>query len=183
MFLDKLMNKIPFFRKRRINKIRKELDAIEKDFADGFFNDKYIISLHNILNTGLIKFSDTFVGDSLNKISTYSKTSQSALKLIEKGVYKKSVIERSPLISMVKETVYFTDWYSNEDSVTELLQVLLRASMINIAQNSELGIDSHLAVSDYVSEKDNVFIESLLYRLLLEDLVTITKFYLESQHE
>ena len=113
MFFSKLLNKIPFFRKRNVKKIRKQLTEIKNDFADGFFNDKYIIGLHNILNSGLIEFSDTLVNNSLSKITTYSKTYMNALMLINKGDFKKSTIERSSLLNIQSKSDYFSNWYSH----------------------------------------------------------------------
>ncbi len=183
MFFDKLLNKIPFFRKRKVNKIRKELVEIRNDFADGFFNDKYIISLHNILNSALVSFSGDLVNDSLNRITTYTKTSMNALKLIEKGDFKKSVLERSKLLNMKAEEGYFSEWYSHEESVIELISVMERVLQINVCQIKNLDVHGHELIGQYVSEKDLELIESLLYRLLLEDVVNLTIFYLESKYD
>lgn len=183
MFFNKLLNMIPFFRKRNVKKIRKELADIKNDFADGFFNDKFIISLHNILNTGLIDFSGDLVDDSLNKITTYSKTSYNALALINKGDFKKTTLERSKLMYMNGETHYFSNWYSNEDSVNELISAMRRALQIHACQIKGLDMNSHEFIGQYVSESDLEFIESLLYRLLLIDVVSLSIFYLESKYD
>lgn len=183
MFFNKLLNKIPFFRKRNVNKIRRELVEIKNDFVDGFFNDKYIISLHNILNTGLIEFSDALVNISLNRISTHTKTSASALAFVNKGDYKKTTIERSKVLAMSQETDFFSNWYSNEESVNELVSIMRRALQIHICQINNLDVNGHEFIGQYVSESDLEFNESLLYRLLLNDLVSLSQFYLERKYD
>lgn len=181
MFLTKLLNKIPYFRNRKIKKIKKELVEIKKDFEEGFFNQKYIISLHNILNTGLIKFSGENVENSVDTLTLHSKSSVSVLKLLENKVVKKSVLERSPLISMAGQHGYFTEWYSHEESVIELVNILERYIEADIWQNKELDIETAEAVGKQFEDIDPDILESLLYRLLLEDLVSILTFYLERQ--
>lgn len=183
MFFNKLLNMIPFFRKRNIKKIRKELVDIKNDFVDGFFNDKFIISLHNILNSGLIEFSGHLVDNSLGKISTYSKTSQNAVMLINKGDFKKTTLERSKLMNMNSNTDYFSNWYSHEDSVIELISAMRRALQIHTCQIKGLDMNSHEFIGQYVSESDLELIESLLYRLLLIDVVSLSIFYLESKYD
>lgn len=183
MFFSKLLNKIPFFRKRNIKKIQNELAEIKSDFVDGFFNDKYIISLHNILNTGLIEFSEGLVHDTLNKITLYSKTSQSAVAFLAKGDFKKSSLERSKLVNINGETDYFSNWYSNEESVNDLISVMRRVLQIQVCQINDLDVNDHEFISEHVSEKDLEFIESLLYRLLLVDTVNLSIFYLERKYD
>lgn len=183
MFFNKLLNMIPFFRKRNVKKIRKELVDIKNDFADGFFNDKYIISLHNILNSGLIEFSGDLVNSSLNKIATYSKTSQGAVTLINKGDFKKTTLERSKLININENTDFFSNWYSHEESVNELISAMRRVLQIHVCQIKNLDVNGHEFIGQYVSESDLEFIESLLYRLLLIDVTSLSIFYLESKYD
>ncbi|MBQ5153833.1 hypothetical protein EGM85_11290 [Macrococcus caseolyticus] len=132
MFFAKLLNKIPFFRNRRIKKLKRELAEVNKDFTDGFFNDKYIISIHNILNTSLIAFSDDLVANSTEKLSLYSKTSMNALRLLDKKIFKKSILERSPLLSLTLTPNYFTSWYSNEESVVMLVGIMKEYIAANV---------------------------------------------------
>lgn len=185
MFFDKLLNKIPFFRNRHIKKIKRELEEIKVDFADGFFNDKYIACLHNILNTSLIDFSEEFVEGSLSSISLHTNSSLGAVKLLEKGVTKKSVLERSPLISMTMSNDYFSDWYSNEYSVKEFvdsMKIYLNVQAIQAA-NPNADFNTQEKVDALLSSLNPDVLDSLLYRLLLSDLVNIITFYLESKYD
>ncbi|QYN80115.1 hypothetical protein PQD71_gp211 [Kosakonia phage Kc263] len=184
MFLEKLLNKIPFFRKRRVAKIKKELVEIRNDFAGGFFNDKYITSLHNIVNSSLIAFSDDIVKGTINEITTYTKSSMSAVKLLEKGLLKKSELERSPLLSTARQTGYFSDWYSNEQSVLELISILKPYLQLQVWLIQEPDFRQQEMIDDAITGLINLEIyDSLLYRYLLEDLVSIISFYIETQYE
>lgn len=181
MFLTRLLNKIPFFRNRKIKKMKRELVNIQNDFSEGFFNQEFVISLHNILNSGLIAFSEDLVANSVNKVTLHSKSTMSALKLLETKTVKMSSIERSPLLSVAGQTCYFTEWYSNEESVHNFITILARYVEADVWQNKDLDIETANDVAEEFQDVDPEVLESLLYRLLLKDLVSILSFYLERQ--
>ncbi|KAB3419104.1 hypothetical protein F9Z84_06245 [Escherichia coli] len=184
MFLEKILNKIPFIRKRRVAKIKKELAEIKNDFAGGFFNEKYIASLHNIVNSPLIAFSDDIVKGTLNEITTYTKSSISGVRLFEKGSLKKSELERSPLLSTARQTGYFSDWYSNEQSVIDFISMLMPYLQLQTWLYQEPGFEEQEKIDKViVGVIDLEMYDSLLYRYLLEDLVSIISFYIETQYE
>lgn len=184
MFFEKLLNKIPYFRNRRIAKMKRDLVEIGKDFADTHFNDKYVVNLHNIVNSPLISFSDDIVSRSIGKLTTYTKTSVSAVKLLESKTYKQTSIERSNLMSTNKSTIYFSEWYSNEESVLELVELLRPYLQVQAWMHSNPGYESQEQIDAAVSDLiDAELFDSLLYRYLLEDLVSIISFYLENQYE
>ncbi|AEV89709.1 hypothetical protein OBP_272 [Pseudomonas phage OBP] len=184
MFFQKLLNKIPFFRNRQIKKIKEDLVEIQRDFGEGFFNDRYIISLHNILNNSLMDFSDDLVSGSLNKFSSYTKSSMSALKLIDKPELKKTRLEKSNIVSLTKETDYFSAWYSNEESVREFIDKMSHYIVAQVwLATPNPDYEAQEKIDHYISELNNEVFDSLIYRLLLEDLVSIVSFYIESKYE
>lgn len=184
MFLEKLLNKIPFIRNRRLAKIKKDLAEIKNDFDNGFFNEKYIISLHSIVNNPLVTFSGAVVERSLNDITTYTKTSMSALRLLEGKIYKKTNLDRSDLVSMSKSTKFFSEWYSNEGSILGIIDILNRYMQVQVWLASNPEFDAQEKIDELVSEHiDMELYDSLLYRVLLEDLVAIISFYLEIRYE
>lgn len=184
MFLEKLLNKIPFIRKRRVAKIKKDLVEIKNDFAAGFFNEKYISSLHNIVNSPLIAFSDDIVNGTLKRITTYTKTSVKAVKALEKPVYKKSELERSLLLSSNRQTGYFSDWYSNEESVLNLIGMLKPYLQVQAWLFHNPSFDQQEQIDEAIGDTiDLDLYDTLLYRYLLEDLVSIISFYIETQYE
>jgi hypothetical protein len=184
MFLDKLLNKIPYFRNRRIAKIKKDLVDIRNDFANGFFNDQYLVSLHNIVNSPLIAFTGDIVYGTMKEITLRTKSSVSAQKLLEKKVFNKSDLERSPLIDMIKRTGYFTEWYSNEESLLNFISVLKSylGAHVWLNNNPEFELLDEVDLTEF-GDIDTQMYDTLLYRLLLEDLVSIISFYLEIQYE
>lgn len=191
MFLDKLLNKIPFFRNRRIAREKREIKQmkgdlvnIKNDFAGGFFNEEFITRLHNIVNSPLISFSEEIVSGTMHEIDLRTKSSMMALQLLNKRVYNKSQLERSPLISMSINRNYFSQWYSNEETLVEFISGLRQylAAQVWLIQNPEFEEPQDMDWSEY-GDIDPEMFETLLYRLLLEDLVNIISFYLEIQHE
>lgn len=184
MFLEKLLNKIPFFRKRRVAKIKKDLVDIKNDFAAGFFNEKFISSLHNIVNSPLITFSDAIVADTTNQITTYTKTSVTAVRALQKPLLRKSELERSTLLSGVRQTGYFSDWYSNEESVLNLIEMLKPYLQLQAWLFKEPSYQQQELIDEAISDVINLDLyDSLLYRYLLEDLVSVISFYIETQYE
>lgn len=191
MFLDKLLNKIPFFRNRRIAKEKREIKQmkgdlvnIRNDFAGGFFNEEFIVRLHNIVNSPLISFSEEIVSGTMYEIDLRTKSSMMALQLLNKRVYNKSQLERSPLLSMSLNRNYFSQWYSNEETLVEFIGGLKQYLTVQVwlIQNPEFEEPQDMDWSEY-GDIDPEMFETLLYRLLLEDLVNIISFYLEIQHE
>lgn len=184
MFFQKLLNKIPFFRNRQIEKIKRDLAEIQADFDEGFFNDRYIVSLHNILNSPLIDFSDHLVNKSLDEFTAYTKSSVSALKLIEKPELRKTRLEKSNIISLTQETDYFSNWYSNEESVREFIS---RMSSYIVAQVWLMKVnpdyETQEKIDHLITELDNEVFDSLIYRLLLVDLLAVISFYIERKYE
>lgn len=183
MFFQKLLNKIPFFRNRQIKKIKANLVEIKHDFTEGHFNERYISGLHNILNSPLIDFSDDLVSSSLNDITMYSKTSSAALKLAQKPIISKATLGLSPLLGMTRTTGYFSEWYSNESSLLEFVDVMKLYVQTHVWQMSDLDVNTEPKVAALFNSLDPDFLDSLLYRLLLEDIVSIITFYLESKYD
>lgn len=183
MFLDKLLNKIPFFRNRRIKKMKGDLEEIKNDFTEGHFNEQYISSLHNIVNSPLMDFSEDLVTSSLGTITMYSKTSLGASKLAKKPVVSKPSLSRNTSISLSRVTGHFSDWYSNEGSVIEFVTLMKLYLQADVWQNEKAGYLNQEKVNELLNSTDPEVLDSLLYRLLLEDLVSIITFYLESKYD
>lgn len=183
MFFDKLLNKIPFFRNRKVKKIKEDLANIKRDFADGFFNRKYISSLHNILNSSLMDFSDDLVRSAINDIELYTKSSVSASKLVIAPVISKPNLTKSTLLTLSKRTCWFTEWYSNEDSLISFIELMKQYIQIDVWINDDPDLENQTKITELINRLDPEFLESLLYRLLLEDLVSIITFYLESKYD
>lgn len=184
MFLDKLLNKIPYFRNKRIAKMKKDLVEIKNNFSEGFFHAEFVRRLHNIVNSPLIAFSEEIIYGTLKEITLRTKSSMMALKLLEKKVYTKGDLERSSLLSMTQHRGYFNEWYSNEESVLGFIGGLKPyiAAHVWLNENPEIELLEEVDLSDF-GDIDTEMYDTLLYRLLLEDLVNIISFYLEIQHE
>lgn len=184
MFLNELLNKIPYFRNKRIAKIKKDLIAIKNNFSEGFFHAEFIARLHNIVNSPLIAFSEDIIHGTLKEIELRTKSSIMALKLFDKKMYTKGELERSNLLTMTQHRGYFNEWYSNEESVIKFIEGLKPyiAAQVWLNENPEIENLEEIDLSEY-GEIDAEMYETLLYRFLLEDLVNIISFYLEIQYE
>lgn len=191
MFLSKLLDKIPYFRHRRLTKervriavIKRGLGVIKERFKEGFFDPVYIRSLHNIVNSPLVSIREEIVYGTMKEISLRTKSSTAAVRLIEGKVFKKSDLERSPHLSMGWSVRYFNEWYSNEESVNRFIDLLkpYLAADVWLQDNPEIEKLDEVDFTEF-GDIDIEFYDTLVYRLLLEDLVSIISFYLEIQYE
>ncbi|EBY9763895.1 hypothetical protein D5W64_12350 [Salmonella enterica subsp. enterica serovar Saintpaul] len=183
MFFDKLLNKIPFFRKRRVKKMKEQLTAIRKDFKEGHYNDVYISSLHNILNSPLVSFSDDLVRTSLGSVEVYSKSSMGAFKLVNDPIISRPTLERSNLIGLELKKKFVTEWYSNESSLTDFVNIMKLYLLMHTKMFANVDVKTHNEMSVIAAAVEPDFLDSLLYRLLLSDLANITTFYIESKYD
>lgn len=183
MFLDKLLNKIPFFRKRRIKKMKEQLTAIRNDFKEGHYNDVYISSLHNILNSSLVSFSDDLVRTSLGSVEVYSKSSMGAFKLVKDPIISRPTLEKSNLIGFELKKKFVTEWYSNESSLVDFINIMKLCLLMQTKMLSDVDVNTHDEMSVIAAAVGPDFLDSLLYRLLLSDLANITTFYIESKYD
>ncbi|WNV45958.1 hypothetical protein [Aeromonas phage AerS_266] len=184
--LKKFLMLFSFFRKREILKLRKQLDLIKDDFTGGYFNNKYIVALHNILKSSVISFKDDLVYGSLKHIQVHSKSSSEALKRFKKLNDTIETVSPNPSVNSKQITKYFSLWYSSESSVIEFFEYI--QYFLNIQVNMEdenivTGFDGNPLIRVVIDEKEEQFLESLLYRLLLVDATFILDFYLESAYE
>jgi hypothetical protein len=191
MFLDKLLNKIPYFRRRQAAKaqqavvdMKRDLVAIKERFNEGFFEPSNIRRLHNIVNSPLVSLTEDVIYGTMKEISLRTKSSATAVKLVESKVFKKSDLERSPFISMSRNRVYFNDWYSNKETLTRFIDLLkpYLAVEVWLQDNPEIELLEELDFSEF-GDIDIGMYDTLVWRLLLEDLVSIISFYLEIQYE
>lgn len=184
MFLNRLLNKIPYFRNKRIARMKKDLVEIRNNFSGGFFNAEFISRIHNIVNSPLIAFSEEIIYGTMKEIDLHTNSSIMALKLLNKKVYSKSDLERSSLLTMTQHRGYFNEWYSNEESVIGFIEGLKPyiAAQVWLNENPEIEILEEVDLSEF-GDVDTEMYDTLLYRLLLSDLANIISFYLEIQHE
>lgn len=183
MFLDKLLNKIPFFRNRRIKKLKEQLAAIEIDFKEGHYNDVYINTLHNILNNPLVSFSEDLIRLSLGSVEMFSKSSAGAAKLVNKPIISRPTLEKSTIISLEAKHKYVSEWYSNEQSLLEFIETMKLYLLLHSKVLQQVDVRTHEELNQIGVNTNPDFLDSVLYRLLLTDLVNITTFYVESKYD
>lgn len=184
MFFNALLNKIPFIRNRRIKKIKKDLIQIKEYFRAGYFNDQYVAVLHSIVNNPLVTFSEGFDNKFIGTLELRTKTSERALKLFNNKIYTRVSLEKSSNINMEMKTIYFSEWYSNEDSVNNFIESIKPYIALQAVLSKNPNYESQERIDQLTyGNLDMEFFDTLLYRLLLEDIVNIVSFYLEIQYE
>ncbi|QDB70389.1 hypothetical protein CF8_0220 [Aeromonas phage CF8] len=182
--LKKFLMLFSFFRKREIKKLREQLAAIKQDFTGGYFNNVYIVALHSILKSPVVSFKEELVHGSLDHIAVHSKTSMEALKSLNKLDHRLSDLTTSPSVSPNQKSKHFGDWYASEQTVTEFVLGMNYFLTKQVATfDSPLTPLGEQVIIVSMDEKEEHFLEGLLYRLLLVDVAFILDFYLESAYE
>ena len=184
MFFKKWWTKFSFFRRIEIKKLRKKLNTVIENFDSGFYNDSFIIILHSILKSPVIRFNEKLITNLYKDISLYTNSSAMALKSLEKKEIRKSNLEKSKLLKIEPEERTFSYWYSNQESVELFIEQMtiwigLYIANLSPGETTILGVESKEPLSEEVVE----FLESLLFRILISDTATILDFYLESDYD
>lgn len=183
MFFKKLLAKIPFVRNKMIQSIRIKLAEILDDFDNGAFNDIYIKALQSILKSPVIDFNEEFVLGDINPIKTFSNSSNGLVSSITRREIKKSVMVKSGFVSLSQNTRSFSRWYSNKESVEEFVGLISMYLNKQVAMMEPILVNGDKIIEVVMTPEEDEFLDSLLYRLSLIDLVTVLDFYLERQYE
>ena len=181
MFFKKLLAKIPFIRKRMIKSIRVKLTEILEDFDSGAFNDIYVKALQSILKSPVIDFNEELVLGSINPIKTFSNSSAALVLSIEKKEVKKSVMMKNGSVALTQNTRSFSRWYSNKESIETFVGVISVCLEKQVMLMEPVLVNGDKVVEVVMTPDEDEFLDSLLYRLALVDLVNIIDFYLERQ--
>ena len=181
MFFEKLLSKIPFIRKLMIKSVRSKLAEILEDFDTGAFNDIYVKALQSILKSPVIDFNEELVLGSLNPITTFSNSSAALVLSIEKKEVKKSVMIKNGLVGATQNTRVFSRWYSNKESIKTFIGTISVYLEKQVMLMDPVLVNGDKVVEVVLTPDEDEFLDSLLYRLALVDLVNIVDFYLEEQ--
>lgn len=189
-----LMN-FSFFRNREISKIKNQLEEIKEDFDKGNFSDIFMVALHKILESPVLRFNEELVEGTFEHITTYSNSSAKAVMTFEKLLSRKTGLEKSKLININPIERYYQDWYSNEDSVWSFVAEAQTFLDFYLYRNTDPTYGSapfkiptpHWVVEDgerlVISEEIEDFLDGLTFRLLLLDVIAVMEIYLGNGHE
>lgn len=187
----KLLMKFSFFRKREVRRVLDILEGVKDNFESGHFNGVFIMALHKILKSPVLRFDEYLVTHEVRHLTTYTNTSMKAVEGFKQKESKKSNLERSKLININPVKRYFQDWYSNQESIEEFISEMEMWLSLYLYRNDDPagGTSNYIAPYQYLdfageearlvlSLKEEDFMESLTSRLLMLDLVYILEFYL-----
>lgn len=171
-----LFKKILVKRKRR-NFIQDQyqLEYYHRYFYDMNFDIDKIEALVNLLNN-LPEIHDMrLLKDNTIKVSLFTKSSQSALELVLSNKTSKQEMEDSKMIHLDEpKPCSFYQWISNTQSFNDFFEVIFDLLHKTIIKES----DSYSRESGLVTEYEIDVIDSLLFRYLIIDMITLTRFLL-----
>lgn len=171
-----LFKKILVKRRRRdLNIEYQQLELYRNYFTDMNFDIDKIKALVELLNN-LPKIHDKrLLKDNTIKVSLFSKSSQSALELVLGNKTSKKEMEDSNKIWIdLPQPRSIYQWVSNDQSFFDFFEVISDLLHKTIIKESP----SYSRESGLLTEYEIDVIDSLLFRYLIIDMITLTRFLL-----
>lgn len=186
--LKTIFYRIPFMRRykkkqeeKRIRKIHESLYELKDSFTTAVNFDEVFKEFERILLELSESCSNDFYVTPTTKVSFFTKSSRSALDLVDAKAYGYETIARSgSQISVDKRTVDFIYWDSGKE--TNFLLYSLIKEMIIKANILRTEIDNDRVSTHNVSVEEESFINSILFRYLCSDIIELLIVYLEDRH-
>lgn len=175
---DNLLMRFRLTRRWLKRKVMNSLsELITKVDQQGSFNPEDISTLHNIVKSPVVRFNEDHVLGADDSIKFYTNTSMCALGALQKKDEPGLMFGKN--VDMTTNPIErpFARWYSNRASVElfvgELGAIVERQSLLG---NRIVDNSGELLYPLTVDEE--LFFESLIYRLLKLDMMEIIMFYL-----
>lgn len=184
-----LIKNIPFYKRmeeRRKSKSRsdalEELYLLRDSFKEAVSYEDTFNSLKRILLNDISELQLNLIKDKTTKVSFRTKTSNSALELIDQKIYGRESISRATglLFAEPIERPYMY-WESNDESVL-LLYSFMKGMVIKATLQYDT-VDLKSLEYNQVTEDEHEFIDSYLFRELCYDFIILLIFYLEESHD
>lgn len=185
----KMLGKLPFVgRYLKYKEVQsfdfdiKELYLIRDSFKEAVSYEEIYDSLKRILSNPRTELQIELIRNKNAKVSFHSTTSQNALDLIDKEIFgAESLAVSHHLLSSTLVERPFIYWESSDQSI--LLFYSFMKSMVSKALLTYKTIDDKDLKNNQISEKEMLFINSILFRYLCFDFITLLVFYLEESNE
>lgn len=184
-----LLGNIPFYKRmqeRRQSKSRtdaiQDLYLLRDSFKEAVSYEDTFNSLKRILLNDVSELQLNLIKDKTTKVSFRTKTSNSALELIDQKIYGRESVSRAVglLFTEPNERSYMY-WESSDGSV--LLLYSFMKDMVIKASLQYGTVDLKSLEHNQVTEDELEFIDSYLFRELCYDFIILLIFYLEESHD
>lgn len=184
-----LIKNIPFYKRmQERRKSKSHISAIEElyllkdSFKEAVSYEDTFNSLKRILLNDVSELQLNLIKDKTTKVSFRTKTSNSALELIDQKIYGRESLSRASGLIFAEEVErQFRYWESNDESI--LLLYSFMKSMIIKATLTYDTVDLKSLEYNQVTEGEQEFINSYLFRELCYDFIILLIFYLEESHD
>lgn len=205
MFFKSLFMRFSFIRKWVKRKTKESLfNLLEKVEHQGSLEKDDITTLHSIVKASVVSFNEELILGTTDSINFYTNTSVRALKALDKKEVISINLGKSNDLSLLPGIRRFDEWYSNQESVEEFV------SMMSLRLEQQVMLNSIITKEDptldkwrnnlrpirdvntgcidfepmfMLTEDDEDFLQSQLYRILLLDLMGILWFYMNHQSD
>lgn len=188
MLMQKLLSKLPFgkriIKKKAAVKFNSSLQYIKTlrvIVEEGVYTIKELVELKNILDELPIDLKVLQSIDKSTKVSFYSLSSQNALEAVRKKQYYRETIANSNIVDLFLTDLPLNGWWSGEESVNFFISFMrdMLVKSINLEQPN-INCDQYNKGIGVVTGEEEEFINSLLYRLLLSDFLSLITLLMEN---
>lgn len=170
-------------KEKRIFKALNSTNKLKYKIEESVYTEKDLREFKEDFDKISIDYSMLNMINGLTKISFYSTSSQEALETIRKKHYHRETIANYKGMNLDTRSISFNSWFSSEESIKFFISfyssMLEKNIILEHSARNLNTIDKKLTVS---KEEEN-FINSILYRLLLCDFLSLLSLLLETTYE
>lgn len=185
----KLLEKFPYLVKRNeeikeklIKQTVRELYLLKDSFKAAVSYEDTYKALKRILTDDRLAIQIERSRNKSTKVSFHTTTSQNALELVSRECYGYESLQLSnTFFSMEPKEKPFFYWESSEESIS-LLYTFMKRMVLKAVLTYEPIEDKKLE-GNVITQTEIEFIDSLLFKYLCNDLITLLIFYLEESNE
>ena len=167
---------------KREHDLHRDLYLLRDSFENAVSYNDVFNEFERILNNPSTSLENKFIVNNGTKVSFLTKTSQNALDLINNKVYDyNSLKHANDHININGFDRPYIYWESNKESVL----LLYRFMKDMISKASTLGKEINTMELEYkrVTEEEEIFINSILFRYLCSDFIQLLIVYVEEGNE
>lgn len=170
-------------KEKRIYNTLISANTLKYKIEESNYTEKDLIDFKDNLKKIEIDYSILKIVNKLTKISFYSTSSQEALESIRKKHYHKETITKYKGVNLNPQLITFNSWFSSEESIKFFITFYTGILEKNILLEHYISIDEKTRNNIQISKEEEKYINSILYRLLLCDFLSLLSLLLETTYE
>lgn len=173
--------------KRRLKLLLDDLKYVRYDFGLSSYSDKAFKLLQNILQELPENVFEDLNDIDTTKVSLYTKSIQDYLWLLSEDS-SEDILKTNSRYPVKKNEIYFVYWFSTKEDLEFISKTMHRFVEIFIFEkidmlnnNDDVEFNKLKVFNTYIDDRDLDFIDTQLFRFLLNDYIEVLHLYIEGK--